>query len=79
MDDPLPPKEISCECGNRFVSQQHSNWCNKCGRQIFYTGGSKLKGRINKFYFTVLILATVLFLSYFFIEMILTPVLNNLR
>jgi hypothetical protein len=75
----LPPKDVICECGHSFTSQQYSNWCAKCGRQVFYDPRDKRKSRINHIYFTSLIVLVVLFLTYFFIEMILTPVLTNLQ
>jgi uncharacterized paraquat-inducible protein A len=79
MDAPLPVKEIVCECGNVITSQQRSNWCPKCGRQVFYDPKDKLKSRINRIYITVLMVLVMGFLTYFFIEMILTPVLTNLK
>lgn len=75
----LPPKEVICQCGHSFTSEQHSNWCSKCGRQVFYDPKDQRKSKINNIYFTGLIVMVVLFLTYFFIEMILTPVLTNLK
>ena len=79
MSSPLPPKEIVCDCGNVIMSQQRSNWCQKCGRQVFYNPKDKLKSRISRIYITVLMVVIISFLAYFFIELILTPVLNNLK
>lgn len=79
MSDLLPPKEIVCECGNAITSQQRSNWCQKCGKQVFYEARDKLKSRINRIYITVLMVMVIGLVSYFFIEMILTPVLTNLK
>jgi len=79
VNTPLPPKEVTCRCGNSFTSQQHSNWCNKCGKQVFYDPKDQRKGDISKLYLTVLMVLVIGFLTYFFIEMILTPVLSNLQ
>jgi DNA-directed RNA polymerase subunit RPC12/RpoP len=79
MSAALPSKEIVCDCGNRITSQQRSNWCPKCGRQVFYDPKDKLKGRINRIYITALMALIIGLVTYFFIELIVTPVLYNLK
>lgn len=79
MSAKLSPKELICDCGYRFVSEQHSNWCNKCGKQVFYDPRDRIKGKISNVYITVLLVLVIGFLAYFFIEMILTPALTNLQ
>ena len=76
MNQPLPPKEITCECGNRFVSRQRSNWCRACGKQIFYDLKDKKKGNLNQIYITFIVVIVIGLLAYFFIEIILTPLLS---
>ena len=73
---PLPPKEITCECGNRFVSQQRSNWCRACGKQIYYDLKDQKKSRSNQIYIMSVVVITIALLAYFIIEMILTPLIN---
>ncbi len=75
---PLPSKELTCECGNRFMSQQRSNWCRSCGKQLFYDLKDQKRGRSNQIYFISIIVVVIGLLSYFFIEMILTPLLSLL-
>jgi hypothetical protein len=72
----LPPKEITCDCGNKFVSQQRSNWCRSCGKQIYYDLKDKNKGRFNQIYIMTIVIVMIGLLAYFFIEMILTPLIN---
>ncbi len=76
MNQPLPPKELICECGNRFMSQQRSNWCRACGKQLFYDLKDQKKSRSNQIYFISIIVIVTGLLAYFFIEMILTPLLS---
>lgn len=76
MTTPLPPKELTCECGNRFVSQQHSNWCRSCGKQIFYNPKDASKNRFNRIYVTLLLVIFIGMTAYFFIEIVLTPILT---
>jgi len=73
---PLPPKEITCDCGNRFISQQRSNWCRACGKQLFYDSKDKNKGRTNQIFFMSVIVIVIGLIAYLFIEMIITPVVN---
>jgi hypothetical protein len=75
----LPPKQIVCKCGHGFTSQQYSNWCAKCGRQVFYDPRDQRKGRFNNIYIMTLIVVVAFLLAYFFIEMILVPVFTNLK
>lgn len=73
---PLPPKELTCECGNRFISRQRSNWCRACGKQLFYDLKDKNKGRTNQIFFMSVIVLVIGLIAYLFIEMILTPLLS---
>lgn len=76
MSTELPPKQIVCKCGHSFDSQQHSNWCAKCGRQLFYDERDQRKSRFNNIYIMSLIALVFFFLVYFFIELIVTPLLS---
>ena len=79
MSTTLPPKQIVCTCGHSFTSQQHSNWCAKCGRQVFYDARDQRKKRFSNIYIMALIALVFFLLVYFFIELILTPVLTHLQ
>jgi hypothetical protein len=76
VNQPYPPKEITCECGNRFVSQQRSNWCRACGKQLFYDLKGEKKSRSNQIYLTLIVVIVIGLLAYFFIELLLTPLLS---
>ena len=76
MNTPLPPKELTCNCGNRFVSQQNSNWCRSCGKQVFYNPKDARKNRFNRLYVTLLLVIFIGMTAYFFIEIVLTPILT---
>jgi DNA-directed RNA polymerase subunit RPC12/RpoP len=75
----LPPKQVVCECGHSFTSEQHSNWCTKCGRQVFYNPRDQRKARFNNTYIMLVIVAAFSLVAYFFIEMILTPILTHFQ
>lgn len=79
MSSPLPPKEITCECGNKFISRQRSNWCRACGKQLFYDSKDKNKGRSNQIFFMSVIVIVIGLLAYFFIEMIITPLISLIK
>jgi DNA-directed RNA polymerase subunit RPC12/RpoP len=72
----LPPKELVCDCGNKFISQQRSNWCRSCGKQIFYDARDARKNRYNRIYVILALVIFIGFTAYFFIEMVLTPILT---
>jgi hypothetical protein len=72
----LPPKEITCTCGNTFVSQQRSNWCRSCGKQLFYDPKDEKRSRSNRIFIAAIMVMVVGLLGYFFIEMIITPILS---
>jgi hypothetical protein len=76
VNSPLPPKELTCECGNKFMSQQRSNWCRSCGKQVFYNSKEQKKARFNQIYMTVVIAVSIGLVSYFIIEMIITPLIQ---
>lgn len=76
MNSSLPPKELTCECGNKFTSQQRSNWCRSCGKQIYYDPKDQKKAKFNQIYIMSIVVIMIAILAYFFIEMILTPLIN---
>lgn len=74
---PLPPKELTCSsCGKTFISTQSSNWCQSCGKQVFYDPKDERKSRWTRLYINALIVIIIGFSAYFFVEMILTPMLQ---
>jgi hypothetical protein len=76
VDSTLPTKELTCECGNKFVSQQRSNWCRSCGKQVYYDPKDQKKAKSSQIYMTVIIAASLGLVLYFIIEMIITPLIN---
>jgi hypothetical protein len=76
MTSTLPPKELTCECGNKFISQQRSNWCRSCGKQIYYDPKEQKKAKSHQFYMIAIIAITIGLITYFIIEMIITPLIN---
>lgn len=73
---PLPLKELTCSCGHTFTSTQSSNWCIKCGKQVFYHPEDARKNRFTRLYIQVILVLVIGVAAYLFVEMILTPVLQ---
>lgn len=73
MTNLFPPKELTCKCGNTFVSQQRSNWCRSCGKQLFYDEKDNRRSRFNRIYIILLMVMVIGLVAFFFIEMVITP------
>jgi hypothetical protein len=76
VTNPFPPKELTCICGNTFVSEQRSNWCRACGKQVFYDAKDNRTSKFNRIYIIVLMVVVIGLVGFFFIEMIITPIVH---
>ncbi len=72
---PLKPKQVTCQCGNTFVSSRDRIWCEKCADAVYYHDKDKNKTKLNNIYVTGVIVAVVGFLTYVFMELIAHPLL----
>ncbi|MDM8525001.1 hypothetical protein QUF80_16645 [Desulfococcaceae bacterium HSG8] len=70
------PKEIRCECGNTLTIERDSDWCLKCGSQIFYDQKARRAHKINNYYMYTVIILVMFFLAYVFVELIAIPAMN---
>jgi len=73
----LPPKEIACECGHISVLETKKLLCIKCGKYVFYDPEEKRKHRAKTIYAVVMLALGLGFVTYLFIEMIITPLFGN--
>ncbi len=69
----LPPKEVQCDCGHKFVSDRPRYWCEKCAKPVFYYPKDKRKEKWNTYYLWGVIFAVMTFLTYIFLELIVKP------
>ncbi|MFH1155516.1 MAG: hypothetical protein V1793_17050 [Pseudomonadota bacterium] len=67
------PIEKECKCGNVVVVDRQRVWCTECAKPVYYKDKEQKKHTINSVYMGFIILCTVLFLAYIFIEMIVRP------
>lgn len=72
----LPEKELTCACGYTFKAVKKRNWCDKCGKPVFYDKKDAIKNKAN----TVVVISAIafvfMFLAYIFTEMIAGPLLG---
>jgi hypothetical protein len=73
----LPPKEVTCDCGNTSVVEKQKSWCAKCGRPVFYDKKDKTRHKLNTLYYVAIMLAVITFITYVFLELIVTPFLGG--
>jgi hypothetical protein len=51
-------------------------WCEKCMNPVFYNPDDKRKHKMNSYYFWGVVLAVFTFITYLFLEMVVTPMMN---
>jgi hypothetical protein len=70
------PREIACACGHVSTLASQRMLCIKCGKWIFYDEKEKRAHRYQSWYFTAIIVCALGFIAYFFVEMILSPLMR---
>ena len=70
------PREISCVCGHIYESDRTVNWCPKCGQKIFESHKERRAHKMNSYYMYGVIVLSMSALGYFFLKLILLPVLS---
>jgi hypothetical protein len=73
----LPPKEVLCKCGHVSSLETNKLLCIKCGKYVFYDSQEKRRHQAKTIYAVVMLALGLGFITYLFIEMIVTPLLNN--
>lgn len=71
------PRQKQCACGNSLTVDRKRVWCTQCGKPVYYHDKDQKKHTLNSLYMGALIVATVLFLVYMFIELIARPWLST--
>ena len=62
-----------CQCGNEVTVDRNRVWCTQCAKPVYYQDKDQKKHSLNTLYVGVMIVCTVLFLAYIFLEMIVRP------
>ena len=73
----LPHKEVVCPCGHVSALETEKLLCIKCGKYVFYNLQEKRKHRTKTIYAVVMLALGLGFVTYLFLEMIVTPLLRN--
>jgi uncharacterized paraquat-inducible protein A len=71
----LKPKDVACACGHITNLTTRKLRCIKCGKDVFYDENEKKLHRRQSLYVAVIIVMALSFVAYFFIEMVLGPLL----
>ncbi len=67
----LAPMEIPCSCGKFMVMDSERDWCDYCGRRMFYHEKDRKMQKINKLLGLAMAAGIITFLVYVFVELIL--------
>ncbi len=73
----LPPKEVVCQCGHASLLETKKLLCIKCGKYVFYDDQEKRRHQKRQIYGVVMFALAVGFVTYLFIEMIVSPLLGR--
>lgn len=66
-------KEVECECGHRFESENWRSWCTKCGKPVYYDPKDQKRHKLNSVYMFLVFISVVFFLIYIYTELIARP------
>jgi len=69
------PKDVACACGYITNLTTKKLLCIKCGKYVFYDENEKKLHRRQSLYVTAIIVMALGLVAYFFVEMVLGPVL----
>lgn len=69
-------REVSCPCGHNYLSSLAINWCPKCGKRIHNSDKERRRHKVNAYYFYGISLLALSALVYFFVELILIPIMK---
>ncbi|MBI5579112.1 MAG: hypothetical protein HY895_08155 [Deltaproteobacteria bacterium] len=71
----LKPKDVACACGHITSLTTRKLLCIKCGKYVFYDESEKKLHRRQSLYVAAIIVLALSFAAYFFVEMVLGPLL----
>ena len=71
----LRSKDVVCACGHITNLTNRKLLCIKCGKYVFYDEHERKLHRRQGFYVTAILVMALMFVAYFFVEMVLGPLL----
>jgi hypothetical protein len=71
----MKPKDVTCPCGHVTNLTTRKLLCIKCGKYVFYNEHEKRSHRLQTFYVTTIVVLALGFVTYFFVELVLGPLL----
>jgi hypothetical protein len=72
----LQPKDITCACGHITTLTTRRLLCIKCGKYVFYDENQRKLHRRQSLYVTTLLVLALGFIAYFFVEIVLGPIMS---
>jgi hypothetical protein len=69
----LPSKTIRCACGETLSMTTRKLMCTACGKYVFYDDNERRRHRRGLMYIVAMLALGMGFLTYLFIEMVVTP------
>ena len=70
----LQRKQVTCECGNTIEIDMRRDWCDKCGKPVYYHEKERHSHKINQIYVLVSFLLGIGFLVYLFVETVVRSI-----
>lgn len=71
----LKSKDVACSCGHITNLTTRKLLCIKCGEYVFYDENEKKSYRRQRLYLAAIIAMALGFFAFFFVEMLLGPLL----
>ena len=71
----LTPKDVPCPCGHVTTLTTRKLMCIKCGKYVFYNEHERKAHRRQTLFISMVIVLALGFVTFFFVEMILKPLL----
>lgn len=68
-------KDVACSCGHITNLTTGKLMCIKCGKYVYYDENERKSYRRQKLYVTAIIVMVLGFFAFFFVEMLLRPLM----
>lgn len=72
----LQSKDVACACGHITSLNTRKLLCIKCGKYVFYNESERKAHRRQSLYVTAILVVALGFVAFFFVEIVLGPMLS---
>jgi hypothetical protein len=69
--------ELKCKCGAVIHTAKKKDWCDKCGKLVFKNPEAQRQHKFNQLYIMGAVAVGLGSLVYFFMELILKPIIEG--